>query len=38
MFNISRAALLKAGVAEGELARTHRGISEALRLADASHR
>lgn len=31
MFNISRAALLKAGVAEGELPRTHRGISEAFR-------
>lgn len=29
MFNISRAALLNAGVAEGELPRTHRGISEA---------
>lgn len=31
MFNISRAAVLKAGVAEGELPRTHRGISEAFR-------
>ena len=31
MFNISRAALLKAGVAEGELPRTHRGISDAFR-------
>lgn len=31
MFNISRAALLKAGIAEGELPRTHRGISEAFR-------
>ena len=31
MFNIARAALLEAGVAEGELPRTHRGISEAFR-------
>ena len=31
MFNISRAALLKAGVPEGELPRTHRGINEAFR-------
>jgi uncharacterized protein (UPF0332 family) len=31
MFNISRAALLSSGVAEGELPRTHRGVSEAFR-------
>lgn len=31
MFNISRAALLKAGIPEGELPRTHRGISDAFR-------
>jgi uncharacterized protein (UPF0332 family) len=31
MFNSARAALLKSGVAEDELPRTHRGISEAFR-------
>ncbi|MBW4053400.1 MAG: HEPN domain-containing protein [Proteobacteria bacterium] len=31
MFNISRAALLNAGIPEGDLPRTHRGISEAFR-------
>ncbi len=31
MFNMSRAALLEAGVPEGELPRTHRGISDAFR-------
>jgi uncharacterized protein (UPF0332 family) len=32
MFDIARAALLKAGVAEDKLPRTHRGVSEAFRL------
>jgi len=31
MFNIARAALLKAGVPEGDLPRTHRGVIEAFR-------
>ena len=31
MFNISRAALLRAGIPEGELPRTHHGISDAFR-------
>jgi uncharacterized protein (UPF0332 family) len=31
MFNTARAALLKSGVPEGELPRTHRGINEAFR-------
>ncbi len=32
MFDIARAALLKAGVAEDKLPRTHNGVSEAFRL------
>ena len=32
VFDISRAALLKAGVAEDKLPRTHNGVSEAFRL------
>ncbi len=32
MFNIARAALLSAGVAEGQLPRTHRGLIEAFRI------
>ena len=31
MFNMSRAALLNLGVSEGDLPRTHRGVSEAFR-------
>lgn len=31
MFNIARAALLNAGVPEGDLPRTHRGVIEAFR-------
>lgn len=31
MFNIARAALLKSGVSEGDLPRTHRGLNEAFR-------
>jgi uncharacterized protein (UPF0332 family) len=31
MFNIARAALLKAGVPEGDLPRTHRGVIEPFR-------
>lgn len=32
MFDIARAALLKAGVTEDKLPRTHSGVSEAFRL------
>jgi len=32
VFDISRAALLKAGIAEDKLPRTHNGVSEAFRL------
>lgn len=32
MFNVARAALLNAGVAEAELPRTHRGVIEAFRI------
>jgi uncharacterized protein (UPF0332 family) len=32
MFDIARAALLKAGIAEDKLPRTHNGVSEAFRL------
>jgi len=31
MFNVTRAALLKCGVPEGELPRTHRGLNSAFR-------
>ena len=32
MFNVARAALLSAGVSEGDLPRTHRGVIEAFRI------
>jgi uncharacterized protein (UPF0332 family) len=32
MFNVARAGLLSAGVSEGDLPRTHRGLIEAFRI------
>ena len=32
MFNVARAGLLSAGVPEGDLPRTHRGLIEAFRI------